>query len=181
MIDGRQAVFAPAAVALAFALGGCGGSSQPSQSTSMVCPPPLTVQDAGRITHFKDGPGRDPRDVVYEAALVNSATSCQLGRNVLDVTLVMIVAAAAGPSASGGQSRIPYFVRVIDGSGRVVQGQDFTADFKLSAANPRGESREELSLTIPFGQLGDLTGYRIAIGLKPTPEELNYNRRAAGR
>ncbi|OFW97926.1 MAG: hypothetical protein A3D94_04625 [Alphaproteobacteria bacterium RIFCSPHIGHO2_12_FULL_66_14] len=179
MIDGRHTILASAAVVLALALGGCGGSSSPSQS--MACPPPLTVQDAGRITHFKAGPGRDPRDVAYEAALVNSSTSCQLGRNVLDVTLVMIVAAAAGPSASGGQSRIPYFVRVIDGSGRVVQGQDFTADFKLSAANPRGESREELSLTIPFGQLSDLGGYRIAVGLKPTPEELNYNRRAAGR
>jgi hypothetical protein len=179
MIRAIRAVLAPAAAGvLALALGAC-GSSKPS--VSMACPPPLTVQDADRIVHFKDGPGRDPRDIAYEAALVNSATSCKLGRNVLDVSLVMIVSVAAGPSASPGQSRVPYFVRVIDDSGRVAQGQDFTADFRLSAAHPRGESREELSLTIPFAELSDLTGYRIAVGLKPTPEELNYNRRAAGR
>ena len=38
-----------------------------------------------------------------------------------------------------------------------------------------------VALTIPFGEVADLTGYRIAVGLKPSQEELNYNRRAAGR
>ena len=78
------------------------------------------------------------------------------------------MAVSAGPSVTPGQTRVPYFVRVLDGSGTVVQGQDFTADFKLSSASPRGESREELALTMPFGELKDLTGYRIAVGLKPT-------------
>jgi hypothetical protein len=139
------------------------------------------VQDAGRITHFKAGPGRDPRDVAYEASLVNSGSFCKLGAKALDVTVVMIVAVSAGPAAAAGQTSVPYFVRVIDGNGTIRQGQDFTADFKLSPASPRGESREELALTIPFSELNDLTGYRIAVGLKPSAEELNYNRRAAGR
>ena len=169
----------PAAGLLAFTLAGCGGGSSPSPS--IVCPPPLTVQDASRITHFKDGAGRDPRDIAYEAALVNSGSSCQLGPRTLEVTVVMIVAVSAGPSVTPGQTRVPYFVRVLDGNGTVLQGQDFTADFRLSSASPRGESREELALSIPFNEIRDLTGYRIAVGLKPTQEELNYNRRAAGR
>jgi hypothetical protein len=40
---------------------------------------------------------------------------------------------------------------------------------------------EELSLTLPFATNADLGGYRIAVGLKPTPEELQFNRRAASR
>ncbi len=169
----------PVAGLLAIALAGCGGDSSPPPS--IVCPPPLTVQDASRITHFKAGAGRDPRDIAYEAALVSSGSSCQLGSRALDVTVVMIVAVSAGPSVTPGQTRVPYFVRVLDGNGTVRQGQDFTADFKLSSASPRGESREELALSIPFNEIKDLTGYRIAVGLKPTQEELNYNRRAAGR
>ncbi len=164
--------------ALALALGSCGGGPPPPQ---FVCPTPLTVQDAGRITHFRDGAGRDPRDIAYEAVLVRAGSVCSLGKNAVDVTLAMIVAVSAGPAVAAGQTRVPYFVRVIDGSGNVRQGQDFTADFRLSASSPRGESREELSLSLPFGDIKDLTGYRIAVGLKPTPEELNYNRRAAGR
>lgn len=169
----------PVAGLLAIALAGCGGDSSPPPS--IVCPPPLTVQDASRITHFKAGAGRDPRDIAYEAALVSSGSSCQLGSRALDVTVVMIVAVSAGPSVTPGQTRVPYFVRVLDGNGTVRQGQDFTADFKLSSASPRGESREELALSIPFNEIKDLTGYRIAVGLKPTQAELDYNRRAAGR
>ena len=166
------------AAVLALALGSCGGGPPPPQ---FVCPPPLTVQDADRITSFRAGAGRDPRDIAYEAVLVRAGSVCSLGKNAVEVTLAMIVAVSAGPAVTPGQTRVPYFVRVIDGSGNVRQGQDFTADFKLSAASPRGESREELSLSLPFGTINDLTGYRIAVGLKPTPEELNYNRRAGGR
>ncbi|MBX9945803.1 MAG: hypothetical protein K2Y40_17100 [Reyranella sp.] len=182
MISSKNAALSPTALALglALAVAGCGGGGS-SNDARVVCPSPLTVQDASRITHFKDGPGRDPRDIAYEAALVSTGSACSLGRSELDVTLVMVVAVTAGPSVSAAPSRVPYFVRVIDAGGNVVQGQDFTADFRLSRANPRGESREELALRLPFSQLSDLGGYRIAVGLKPSPEELNYNRRAAGR
>jgi hypothetical protein len=168
-----------APVALALVLSACGGKSDDSANAS--CPPPFTVQDAGRLTHFRDGPGRDPRDVEYEAVLVGAGTTCTLRRNQMDVTLVMRVAVTAGPSVAAGQTRVPYFVRVLGSSGQVVQGQDFTADFRLSAANPRGQSQEELNLTLPFSQASQLGGYRIAVGLKPSMEELDYNRRAGQR
>ena len=41
-----------------------------------------------------------------------------------------------------------------------------------------GASIEEISLTLPYDNPSDLGGYRIAVGLKPTQEELQYNRRA---
>jgi hypothetical protein len=167
MIDRKFAFLAPAVLALS--LVACGGGSD---SGPIYCPTPFTVTDAGRLTHFKDGAGRDPRDIAYEAALAGATTSCEARKNVIDVTLVMRVSAVAGPSVAAGQTRVPYFVRVLDGNGAVVQGQEFTADFRLSTANPRGSSREELSLSLPRN--GD---FRIAVGLKPTVEELNYNRR----
>jgi hypothetical protein len=34
-----------------------------------------------------------------------------------------------------------------------------------------------MAVTLPFSELRELGGYRIAVGLKPTPEELQYNRR----
>ncbi|MFZ5784504.1 MAG: hypothetical protein ACOY4R_30280 [Pseudomonadota bacterium] len=161
----------PAApIMLALTLAACGGSSDKGP---VYCPASFTVEDASRLTHFKPGAGRDPRDIAYEAVLAGARTACSARRSQIDVTLVMRIEVNAGPSVQGGQTRVPYFVRVLDGADRVVQSAEFTADFRLSAANPRGSSQEELSLVVPR----DSGSYRIAVGLKPTPEELNYNRR----
>ena len=169
-----------APVALALLVTACGGSSD-DDPANIYCPVPFTVQDAGRLTHFKDGAGRDPRDVEYEAALNGAGTKCNLRRNQMEVTLIMRVAVNAGPSVVPGTVRVPYFVRVLGASGQVTQGQDFTADFKLSSSSPRGQSQEELTLTLPFDKVSDVAAYRIAVGLKPSQEELEYNRRQSQR
>jgi hypothetical protein len=182
MIDRKFALLAP--FALALSLGACGwfgGGSKTDDTSSFYCPAPLTVADAQRLTRFKAGPGRDPRDIAFEAALTASGTTCELGRNQLAVNLIMRISVNAGPSVGAGTTQVPYFVRVINNSGAVVQGQEFTADFRLNSGNPRGTSVEDLALRLPYNQLSDLGGYRIAIGLKPTQEELDYTRRATSR
>jgi hypothetical protein len=155
--------------ALALTLAACGGGTP---EVNYACPQPFTVQDAGRLTHFAEGAGRDPRDIAYEASIVGSATKCSLSRNRVDVTLFLRLSVSAGPAASAARTSVPYFVRVLDSANNVVQSQEFNADFRLTSGSPRGSSQEELTLTLPLDG-----GYRIAVGLKPTPEELNYNRR----
>ena len=176
MTIGKFASFALAALVLA----GC-GSSKKDQQAAAYCPQPLTVQDAQSLTRFKEGPGRDPRDVMFEASLVNAGTKCQLGRNKLEVDVILRISVNAGPSVGTGVTRVPFFVRVIDANGTVVQGSDQLADYKLSAASPRGLSQEEMAVGLPFSNLADLGGYRIAVGLKPSPQELDYNRRSGAR
>jgi len=161
-------------------LAGCGSSSKDQQVAS-YCPQPLTVQDAQSLTRFKDGAGRDPRDVMFEASLVGAGTKCQMSRSRLEVDVLLRIAVNAGPSVGTGVTRVPFFVRVLDGNGAVVQGSDQLADYKLSAASPRGVSQEEMAVTLPFSSLSDLGGYRIAVGLKPSQQELDYNRRAGVR
>lgn len=168
MTHGKFVACAPALLALTLAA--CGGGS--SSEASYFCPEPFTVQDAGRLTHFKDGPGRDPRDIAYEASIIGATTKCELTRNRIDVTLFLRISASAGPSVQAGRTSIPYFVRVLDSANNVVQSQEFTADFRLTSGSPRGSSQEELTLSVSRDG-----GYRIAVGLKPTMEELNYNRR----
>ena len=174
----RYLLLAPLVAAVA--LGGCSRSGK-EELAATYCPEALKVQDTQHLTRFKPGPGRDPRDVMFEATLTQAATACSVGRDRMDVELKILVAVNAGPSVGAGTSSVPYFVRVVDANGGVREGRDFNADFKLSTARPRGQSIEELTLTLPFGNRSDLGAYRIAVGLKPTPEELQYNRKSEGR
>jgi len=173
MTIGKFASLALAALVLA----GCGSSAKEQQAAS-YCPQPLTVQDAQSLTRFKEGAGRDPRDVMFEASLVNAGTKCQVSRNKLEVDVILRIAVNAGPSVGTGVTRVPFFVRVLDANGAVVQGSDQLADYKISATSPRGLSQEEMGVTLPYSNLSDLGGYRIAVGLKPSQQELDYNRRA---
>jgi hypothetical protein len=165
----------------ALVLAGCGGRSAKEQAAASYCPQPLTVQDASRITRFKEGAGRDPRDVVFEANMVGARTTCSMGRNKMEVEVVMRIAVNAGPSVAGGVTRVPFFVRVLDGANSVIVGKDELADYKISATSPRGMSDETVAVTLPFAETRDLGAYRIAVGLKPTQQELDYNRRSGGR
>jgi hypothetical protein len=174
----RPAVVAPAALALMVAA--CGGPSNEEKAVATYCPNPFVVQDATSLTRFKPGPGRDPRDIAFQASLTGTGVTCEAGRKKLEVTLKLRVSVDAGPSLVGGTTSVPYFVRLLNGGG-VSEGQDFNATFKLSTASPRGSSVEEIALTLPYNTPSDLGAYRIAVGLKPTPEELEYNRRAAAR
>lgn len=167
--------------AVLLVLGGCGRRASQDDLASAYCPEALKVQDAQRLTRFKPGPGRDPRDVMFDAVLTQAATICSMSRDRMAIELKLIVAVNAGPSVGAGTSSVPYFVRLVDSNGVVRDGRDFNADFKLSTSNPRGQSVEELTLTVPFARTSDLNAYRVAVGLKPTPEELQYNRRAEGR
>lgn len=176
MTIGKYASLAVVTLALA----GCGSSARDQQAATL-CPQPLTVQDAQRITRFKEGAGRDPRDVMFEAALVSAGTKCQMSRNRLEVEVLLRIAVTAGPSVGAAVTRVPFFVRVLDANGGVVQGSDQLADYKISATSPRGLSQEEMAIRLPFASVSDLGGYRIAVGLKPSQEELDYNRRAGVR
>jgi hypothetical protein len=179
MIANRLALLVP--FALALALAGCGGGSNKEAAAAAYCPTPLSVQDANRLTRFKPGAGRDPRDVAFEAVLVQTNAACSISRNTMDVSVFMQIAVNAGPSVAPGVTRVPFFVRVLDSNGTVIVGRDEYADYKLSAASPRGMSREELGIKIPFSTVADVGAYKIAVGLKPTPDELEFNRRAAAR
>jgi hypothetical protein len=173
----RRAPVALVLAALALAVAGCGPSAK-EEIAATYCPIPFSVQDAVSLTRFRAGSGRDPGDVVFEAGLGEASSACTLGKAQMELTLRVQVAAVAGPAVGGGAVSVPYFVRVLNASGAIVQGREFEATFKLSAARPRGASMEELTLRLPFDKPSDVAAYRIAVGLKPTPEELDYNRRA---
>src|SRR5476649_1821796 len=126
----RRAPVALVLAALALAVAGCGRSAK-QEMAEAYCPVPFSVQDATSLTRFRPGASRDPSDVVFEAGLGDANSACALVKNQMNLTLRMTVAANAGPAIGAGAVSVPYFVRVIDASGTIVQGREFEATFKL--------------------------------------------------
>ncbi|MBL8673997.1 MAG: hypothetical protein JNL07_03845 [Rhodospirillales bacterium] len=166
------------AVALSAGLAACGGPSAEERAVARTaCPEALRVQDATTLTRFRAGPGRDPTDIVFTAELGKTQIACDPGANRVDIDLKLEVIVVEGPAAARArQASVGYFVRVLNPAGRVVQGRNFTSDFQFARARARQGSSEEITLRIPLAA-GEAGGaYSIAVGLLPTPEELEFNR-----
>jgi hypothetical protein len=172
-------LLAPALVAAGLA--GCGPSTQERSALRAACPQAMRVQDAATLTRFKSGAGRDRTDVLFQAEVGKVDIACSPRKNRVDVDLTMEILVAEGPALKERVANVGYFVRLLDASGNIVQGRNFAADYRFSGNRTREGSSEQIALNIPLaeGQAGG--AFTIAVGLLPTPEELDYTRRGGGR
>ncbi|HJQ58807.1 MAG TPA: hypothetical protein VJ890_18010 [Vineibacter sp.] len=162
---------------LSAALAGCGRSLEEQSILRASCPQAMRVQDAASLTRFRPDAGRDRTDVLFQAELGKVDIACNLRRNRVDVDLTVEIIVTEGPALRERAANVGYFVRLVDPSGAVVQGRNFAADYKFAGNRNRAGSSEQLSLTIPLAEGQDGGGFTVAVGLLPTPQELDYNRR----
>jgi hypothetical protein len=166
---------------LVASLAACGKSQEERSELRAACPQALRVQDAATITRFRPGAGKDRTDVMFQAELGQVAIACAMRRNTVAVDLTVPIVVTEGPALTERAANVGYFVRIMDPSGTIVQGRNFAADYRFSGNRTRQGSAEQLALNIPLPQGVSGSGYTIAVGLLPTPEELEYNRSGGRR
>ncbi len=169
-----------ASALVAAGLAGCGPSVAERSNLRASCPQAMRVQDAATLTRFKPGAGRDRTDVLFQADIGKVDVACSPRKNRVDVDLTLQIVVAEGPALKERVANLGYFVRLLDPSGNIVQGRNFTADYRFAGNRTREASSEQIALNIPLaeGQAGG--AFTIAVGLLPTPEELDFNRRGGG-
>jgi hypothetical protein len=171
-------LLAPGLVALGLA--GCGPSLSEKSELVASCPQVMRVQDTTSLTRFRPGAGRDRTDVLFQARIGKTEIACDPRRDRVIVELTVEITVNEGPAARDHLANVGYFVRILDPAGTVVQGRNFTADYKFEGNRTSAASSEQLTLTIPLAQGLKGGAYTVAVGLLPTPEELDYNRRGGG-
>jgi hypothetical protein len=168
-----------APLGLALALGGCGWLGLAEQpNPRAICPQGLILADAGEVTVFRDGPGRDITDVLTQARIADIVVGCKPERRSVTVDLQVAIAAERGPANREGRQDIEYFVAVVDPQGEVLTRQNFRMSFAWPENRTRVGSVDELEPRIPITAPEKAPEYQIWVGLQLTEEQLAWNRRS---
>lgn len=169
-----------AALGLAFALGGCswlGLAEKPDPSS--ICPQGLILADAGEVTIFRDGAGRDITDVMTQARIADVVVNCKPDRRSVTVDLQVAIAAERGAANRAGRQDLDYFVAVVDPTGQVLTRQNFRMSFVWPENRQRVGAVDELEPRIPISGPEKAPEYRIWVGFQLSEEQLAWNRRNA--
>ncbi|MGH6940092.1 hypothetical protein [Hypericibacter sp.] len=163
---------------LSLGLAACGGAD--NRGPPPPCPRIVTVSDAAHLTRFQ-GPGRDVKDVQFEAQIGDIRSSCVYivesdNKTRIETTMQVQTVASRGPAMAAKSAQFQYFVAIAKiGTGPLAR-QAFDVEIALEGNDVRAQSVDELTQTIPLqsGENGD--NYAIYVGLVLTPEELKFNR-----
>jgi hypothetical protein len=173
------------AAGLVLALAGCGKD----KADLAPCPQAKVLEDPSQLTRYRQGPGRDLTDVVFEASFARISGECGYDEDggEIDVELTVLVDVLRGPANSDGKAVFSYFVALseyaADGglAPNVLSREAFTVDVEFTTVYKSLRYSDVLDVTIPRPDNRDARNYVFYFGFEMTPEELAENRRNRGR
>ena len=148
-----------------------------------ACPAVKFLQDADKITVFRQGPGRDITDIVYEADLTGFAGECEYVKDddIFTegvVTLRVGFDIARGPADRNHKADLAYFVAVPE----FYPAPEGKTLFKRRIAFPLGRNNvsfvdDEVEIRIPLTNDRKGPNFKVFIGFELTQDQLKLNRR----
>lgn len=169
----RALLAAGAAIAL---LGACA-----PDRTVPPCPSVRVDNATANVTQFRDGPGRDVGDIVYQAEIVSYEGSCtqdlENDEGEAEVEMEVAFALAAGAAAPPGDIPLYYFVAIP----QLFPDPAAKRIFEVRRESPGGATKaqrwtETITMTLPVTKARPAAAYDIYVGFQLTDEQLAFNR-----
>ncbi len=183
----RIARFTMLAVLLAFGLSACGATDSLTfwrKEKPEPCPRITVLRDAANITQFKDGPGRDIIDVLYEAHVTNVLSACKYDvdydtrAGTINIQLAPVIAAKRGPADQVRLADVTYFIAVVNSDKKILQKKTFDLKLGFPGNLTQNEVRDEpVELSIATNGSTDGRDYEVYVGFQMTREQMAYTRR----
>jgi len=173
-----------AVVVLAAVVAGCSGDNK----DEAPCPSAKVLGEPSELTRFREGPGRDPTDVLYTARMAQVSGECTYDPDGGDIDIELDVAMEVFRGAAPTDSAVDfsYFVAVAEwveagASEPVVRSREA---FRVQTDIPLGRRglrySDLLEITIPRPDNRNVRNFVIYVGFELTREELSYNKRKLG-
>lgn len=152
------------------------GCSMFQTASPKECPRVSLLNAAAKMTQYKQGPGRDLIDVLFEARVLDIKWSCNFAGNRLRVVAAIDLVAQRGPASKGGDANVPFFVAIIDKDQNIVAKEEFQSAIEFTDARRRAGVREEIEQTVFLKENENGTDYEIIVGLQLDKQQLQQNR-----
>lgn len=170
----RSALRPVAAALLPLALASC---SVFQKKEPPPCPPIYILADAGKLTKYRAGSGRDLTDVEYDAEILGYTGGCKYDEKGAIVDLQVSFALKRGPADTDHQAEFSYFVAIP----HYYPAPDAKAEFLTTVTFPQGTNYvrytdEEVVMRVPVKDKDVIGKYEIYLGFQETQEELDRNR-----
>jgi hypothetical protein len=166
---GRLALLGVAAISLA-------SCSLFAPAQLKVCPKVSLLNEAALVTRYREGPGRDLTDVIYEAKVLDINWSCKFSDGQVRVQAVIDIVAQRGPASTGGNAQVPFFVGIIDAGQNIIAKKNFASEIEFREGRRRAGVREEIEQIVFLKKGEDAADYEIIVGLQLTEQQLKQNR-----
>lgn len=167
--------------ALSVALGGLASCGMFNTATQFPCPAVGMPRETASLTRFREGPGRDLTDVIYEAGIADVKMACTYTSKGVDIDLGVVLAAERGPANTSRTATVPYYIAIVDPQRNILAKEVFTTTLTFQANVSRASGIDETQETIPLPKGKSAERYGVVLGMQLTPEEVEYNRNKALR
>lgn len=149
-----------------------------------ACPRVSVLGEAGTMTRFAPGPGRDILDIDFEAEVADVSSACRDhkrdGKPVSLVVLAPVLVASRGPANTDRQAQFSYFVSVVDSAQQILTKQIFPVTIDFSGNRNRVAFRDDdppITVDVPNPGGAGARAYEILVGMQLTQDEIDYNRK----
>lgn len=145
----------------------------------VACPEVRVDSDTSRLVKFREGPGRDLTDVVYEARISGFAGDCGPSETpgMVNVRMKVAFAVSKGPAYGGGTNQFTYFVAVPAYYPAPSAKQVFPVSFSFPEGNVTTMFLRDEAVTVDVPVPAEGGAPPVYVGFQLTAEELEYNRR----
>ena len=161
---------------LSLLLAACSGSMVPevfAKKSALPCPKASILAEAAEVTLFRPGGGQDLTDIAFQAEIAGIDGTCQYmdDDRVVEVGLVVRIAALRGPGATTRHADFPFFVAILDPAQNILVKKVFPSAIVFPQGRRRAGVVEELQQTIPLRAGEELAdGYEILMGFQLSAE-----------
>ncbi len=146
------------------------------------CPRVSVLSDAGKLVRYRDGPGRDITDVLFEAGIVKFVGNCAYRDKNTRVTIELSVVfdLRRGPANRDRKAGFEYFVAIPSVHPAPEGKRRLPIRVEFPGNRTRSRVTDVLELEIPIAKGSKGTDYPVFIGFQLSVGELRENRARSG-